>query len=105
MAYSQFTLSDIKSKFHVPVELATDVFAAVPPQDLSPLLAETLQENVPLALAVSTGKARSECIVAPILIELRKIRRPQISVFSCCDTMLQDLPVSKRLWEIGSCWP
>jgi hypothetical protein len=82
MAYPHFTLSDIKSKFHVAVELASDVFAAVLPQDLSPLLAETLQENVPLALAVSTEKARSECIVAPILIELRKLRRHQISVFS-----------------------
>ena len=48
MAYSQFTLSDIKGKLHVEVELATDVFTAVPPQDLSPFLTETLQENVPL---------------------------------------------------------
>ena len=82
MAYSHFTLSDIKGKFHVQVDLATDLFAAVPPQDLSPFLAETLQENVPLALAVSTEKARSECIVAPILIELRKLLRHQISMFS-----------------------
>ena len=64
------------------VELAADVFAAVPLQDLSPFLAETLQENVPLALAISTEKARSECIVAPLLIELRKLLRHQISVFS-----------------------
>ena len=82
MAYSHFTLSDIKSKFHVQVDLATDLFVAVPPQDISPFLAETLQENVPLALAVSTEKARSECIVAPILIELRKLLRHQISMFS-----------------------
>jgi hypothetical protein len=82
MAYSYFTLSDIKGKFHVQVDLATDLFVAVLPQDISPFLAETLQENVPLALAVSTEKARSECIVAPILIELRKLLRHQISMFS-----------------------
>ena len=82
MAYLHFTLSDIKGKFHVQVDLATDLFVAVPPQDISPFLAETLQENVPLALAVSTEKARSECIVAPILIELRKLLRHQISMFS-----------------------
>ena len=85
MAYSHFTLSDIKSKFHVEVALATDVFATVLPQDLSPFLTETLQENVPLALAISTEKARSECIVAPILIELRKLQRHQISIFSGVD--------------------
>jgi len=46
------------------------------------LLAETLAENIPLALGIDTEKARSEMIVTPILIELRKIFHREISLFS-----------------------
>ena len=84
MAYSQFTLSDIKSKFHGEVELATGVFAVVPPQDLSSFLAETLQEHVPLALAVSPEKARSACI--PSLRPNKPLRlQPPPSSAACPD--------------------
>ena len=39
---------------------------------MSDLLRQTLQENVPLALDISTEKARSEFIIAPVLLEVRR---------------------------------
>ena len=44
-----------------------------------------MRENVPLALASNTGKSRSEMIIAPILIALRKYLNNQISLFSGID--------------------
>ncbi len=41
-----------------------------------------LQENIPLAISINTEKARSEMIIAPVLVELRKIMNHQISLFS-----------------------
>jgi hydrogenase maturation factor HypE len=45
-------------------------------------LQTTLQENVALALNINTEKARSEMIIAPMLIEVRKILKKQVSLFS-----------------------
>ena len=49
---------------------------------ISAYLQTTLQENVALALNINTAKARSEMIIAPMLIEVRKILHRQISLFS-----------------------
>ena len=46
------------------------------------MLSETLAYNVPLALAVNTEKSRSELIIAPILLELRRQSEAKISFFS-----------------------
>jgi len=45
-------------------------------------LTQTLQYNVPFALAMNTEKARSELIIAPILLELRRQLQDKISLFS-----------------------
>ena len=55
------------------------------PVTLSALLQETLAESVPLALEVSTEKARSEFIIAPMLAETRRQFAGQISLFSGID--------------------
>jgi hypothetical protein len=41
-----------------------------------------LQEYVPLALAINTEKSRSEMMIAPLLIEFRRIVQHQVSLFS-----------------------
>ena len=48
-------------------------------------LQTTLAENTPLALAIHTEKARSEMIITPILIELRRMQDRRISLFSGVD--------------------
>ncbi len=82
MAYSDFTLSEIKEKFQLTLEEYADIFCDVGEADISDFLSETLRENIPLALAIHTEKARSEMIVVPVLIELRKMLCRRISLFS-----------------------
>jgi len=82
MAYSDFTLSDIKEKFQIVTEEQVDIFHNIEEEKISDYLNGTLKENIPLALAIHTEKARSEMIVTPILIEIRKILNHRISLFS-----------------------
>ncbi len=82
MAYSQFTIESLKRKFGLIIEEEIDIFAAVPAVAYGDLLTATLKENVPLALAISTEKARSEMIITPILIEARRLLNHEISLFS-----------------------
>jgi hypothetical protein len=85
MSYSQFTLKQIKEDFLVTLVEDRDLFAAVAPRPISPELAGILAENVPLALAINTEKARSELIISPVLVELRKLFARKISLFSGVD--------------------
>lgn len=82
MAYSDFTLEDVKRKLGVTVHEAIELFASVPPATPSPWLVDHLRETVPLALAIATEKARSEFIVAPILLEVRRRGEGAVSLFS-----------------------
>jgi hypothetical protein len=85
MAYSDFTLTSITKAFNLTIRDQVDMFTTVTEIQISPLLKETLQENVPLALASNTEKSRSEMIISPVLIELRKQLNHQISLFSGVD--------------------
>ena len=85
MAYSDFTLPAVKRQFNLTIDEADDLFPEALRAQISPLLQETLRENVPLALAVNTEKVRSELIIAPVLVELRRRLDRQISLFSGVD--------------------
>ncbi|MFO5493480.1 MAG: hypothetical protein ACLBM6_13270 [Cuspidothrix sp.] len=82
MSYSQFTLEQIKSDFGITLSEKVGFFAQVPERKYSQLLDETLEYNIPLALSINSEKSRSEMIVTPILIEVRKQLNNQISLFS-----------------------
>jgi hypothetical protein len=82
MAYNDFTLDALKRQFDLRTDEGSDLFGQVAPVSISHLLRETLRESVPLALDISTEKARSELIIAPVLMETRRqIGRP-VSLFS-----------------------
>ena len=85
MAYSDFSLYELTRKFSLTISEQADLFVSVAEATLSPFLTELLRENIPLALAINTEKARSEMLIAPILIEWRKQVRHQISLFSGVD--------------------
>lgn len=82
MSYSQFTLKELKSKFALKILEEVEIFTLLEPVQPSSLLKEILARNLPLALRIDTEKARSEMIVAPVLIELRELFPEQISLFS-----------------------
>lgn len=85
MAYRDFTYLEVKRRFALNVVSNTDLFASTASVEPSERLRETLEENLPWALAVSTEKARSELLVTPILSELRRALERRISIFSGSD--------------------
>ncbi len=86
MSYSQFTLEKIKQDFEISISEKFGIFQTIPEVDYSDFLKQTLQEYLPLALAIDTEKARSELIVMPVLVELKRQLqsepKSQISIFS-----------------------
>ena len=82
MAYNDFTLSGLKQQFALQIREEDDLFGQIAPVSISELLRQSLREYVPLALDISTEKARSEFIIAPILAEVRRQLDGRISLFS-----------------------
>src|ERR1051326_6856414 len=82
MAYSDFTLSGLTKQFNLTLDETTDLYSGVPEISVSDLLRTILEDNVPLALAVATEKARSEFIIAPVLTDLRRMLNRRVSLFS-----------------------
>ena len=82
MAYSSFSLKDVKQKLGVNVIENEKLFVNIPKVEISPFLRMTLDKYVSLALAINTEKSRSEWIIAPILGELRDQLRNNVSIFS-----------------------
>lgn len=82
MSYQDFTLKKIQTIFKIAIIEQTELFTPAQVSTISPHLAETLHENIPLASAINTEKARSELLIAPVLVELRKQFHHKISLFS-----------------------
>ncbi|MEB3192350.1 MAG: hypothetical protein VKL42_18565 [Snowella sp.] len=82
MSYSDFSLGSVKKAFQLQLIEKIDLFKET--SDLSPshLLNETIKENLPLALASNTEKSRSEMLITPILIDLRRQFTNRIGIFS-----------------------
>ncbi|MGK7922465.1 MAG: hypothetical protein AB4080_20920, partial [Trichodesmium sp.] len=82
MAYTKFTLEEVLTNFHLNVVENLGKFNQLPEVFPSQFLQEALEYYLPLAVAISSEKARSEFIIAPILAEVKKISNNQISLFS-----------------------
>ncbi|HBK22982.1 MAG TPA: hypothetical protein DDZ60_10895 [Planktothrix sp. UBA10369] len=82
MAYSDFKFQDIIKQFDLNLSENIDLFAEVPEVEPSEILKVFLKENTPLALDINTEKARSEMIIAPILLEVRRQVNYRIGLFS-----------------------
>ena len=85
MAYSNFTLDTVLEAFDLEEVDAAGIFADIEPIAPSMLLTTVLERNVPLAFAIGTEKAKSELIVAFVLVELREHFERRISFFSGID--------------------
>ncbi|MEL7035929.1 MAG: hypothetical protein AAFO04_09975 [Cyanobacteria bacterium J06592_8] len=59
MSYREFTLERVIKTFNITLSEQMNLFAETPEIELSSLLTQTLEYNVPLALAMNTEKARS----------------------------------------------
>lgn len=82
MAYNNFTLSKVKRDFDLTTIESENLFKDVSSIEPNAVLIELLEEYLPLARAIGTEKAKSELLVVPILVEIRKILSRKISLFS-----------------------
>ena len=90
MAYSDFTLNELKQKFQLLVDEKTDLFADVAEVELPATLADLLRRYLPLAINLTTDKARSELVTAPVLMEFKLLHDDRISLFSGLEFNVDD---------------
>ncbi|MEB3337186.1 MAG: hypothetical protein VKJ46_06985, partial [Leptolyngbyaceae bacterium] len=82
MPYSKFTLSRAVEDFDLTIVEGQRFLPDISPVTPTLLLQEILKETLPWAIAVSTKKARSEGIINPVLLEVKRQLQGQISIFS-----------------------
>jgi hypothetical protein len=82
MSYEGFTLDILSERFELRFREFDDLYADVKPVAASELLMATMQRNLPLVVNKGTEKARSELIIAPVLVEVREILNRKVAVFS-----------------------
>ena len=85
MPYSDFTLSKVKSDFNLTIDETSSLFTTTQGVDPSDFLKQTLEEYLPLATAINTEKARSELLISPVMTEVRRQARYEVSLFSGSD--------------------
>ncbi|HZG40918.1 MAG TPA: hypothetical protein VEZ50_19745 [Nodosilinea sp.] len=83
MSYKDFTLEKVRKQFGLAIESNQDLFIrANQPLPLTQEFTNYLNYSVPLALSINTEKARSEMVIAPMLVQLKRLLNDQISLFS-----------------------
>jgi hypothetical protein len=82
MPYNKFNLETLISEFNLELVENTKLFSNIVTVEPTELLVTTLEENVPLATAINTEKARGELIIFPVLLEIKRKMDYQISIFS-----------------------
>ncbi len=85
MAYSSFTLSKVSRAFHLELVQKRGIFAGSEPVEPSAELTTLLERHLPFALTMGTEKAKSELIIAPVLVELCLRFADRVSLFSGID--------------------
>lgn len=85
MAYSNFTLGQVRKAFELETVRKWGIFADIAPVEPSALLTAVLERNMPFALSMGTEKAKSELIVSEVLVELCVHFDNRVSLFSGID--------------------
>ncbi len=97
MPYNNFTVEEAEDKFGL-VFRSNHFIPELKPIFPSDWLTETLSRMLPVARVAGSEKARSEFIIAPILMELKRLANDEISIFSG-----KEFNVDKELGLNGVC--
>ncbi len=81
MAFRDFTFPQVQEALGLRVEDG-HLFPGAPPLAVREEFVAFVRDGVALALAISTEKAKSEFIIAPVLLELRRVLGPKFVLFS-----------------------
>ncbi|HEY9802225.1 MAG TPA: hypothetical protein V6D25_17825 [Leptolyngbyaceae cyanobacterium] len=98
MSYSDFSLAKVKREFNLTTVENGRFLPETPSIEPSYYLKEALSEGLPLATATGSQKARSELIISPIILEVRKILERKVSFF-----LGEDFTVAPDLGLTGVC--
>ena len=83
MSYSDFTtIVKVKQAFGLTTVEGPRFLPQITPIAPSATLTDFLANSLPVAVATGSEKARSEMIITPVLLEVRKILQQNISLFS-----------------------
>lgn len=83
MSYSEFTsIIKVKQAFGLTTVEGPRFLPQITPINPSATLIDFLANSLPVAVATGSEKARSEMIITPVLLEVRKILQQNISLFS-----------------------
>ncbi len=81
MSFRDFSFPKVEQDLGLQLRDA-DLFPDAPECPVRDSVAETVHQGTQLALANSTEKAKSEFIIAPVLLELRRLAGGKIALFS-----------------------
>lgn len=99
MPYSQFTtITKVKEAFNLSTIEGIRFLPEISPISPSNTLQDYLEETLPIAIATGSEKARSELIIAPVLVEVRRILNRKVTLFSG-----EDFTVDESLGLNGRC--
>jgi len=83
MCYREFTsIIQVKQAFGLTTVEGPRFLPQITPIDPSATLTDFLANSLPVAVATGSEKARSEMIITPVLLEVRKILQQNVSLFS-----------------------
>jgi hypothetical protein len=83
MCYRDFTsIIKVKQAFGLTTVEGPRFLPQITPIDPSATLTDFLANSLPVAVATGSEKARSEMIITPLLLEVRKILQQNVSLFS-----------------------
>lgn len=83
MPYSEFkTITQVQEQFGLTVKESENLFLDIQPLTIGDYMQQTLDRNLSIANAINTEKARSELLIAPILLEIRQIFDQKVGFFS-----------------------
>ncbi|HEY9610112.1 hypothetical protein [Allocoleopsis sp.] len=99
MPYSQFTtITKVKEAFNLSTIEGIRFLPEIAPILPSNTLQDYLEETLPIAIATGSEKARSELIITPVLVEVRRILNRKVTLFSG-----EDFTVDESLGLNGRC--
>lgn len=81
MSYRDFQYPEVRQALGLNLS-ERDLHGSCVPVTLDPGFVERMRSGIDLGLTVSTEKARSEFIIAPILLEVRRMSGDRFGLFS-----------------------
>lgn len=82
MAFNTFTLNQLRKEFSLDISRQPDLFTAVSSVPISDFLRVALSKYTDVALRSGSEKARSELLIAPILVEVYERMLDRVNLFS-----------------------